>query len=149
MAEEFKRNNKELSLLDRGLEEAKIDPRRAQEKVAMVTRHRLGETEDNKAWKRAEKELRRKEKAELHNRMLYGTGLDPDLKLSRGLNLSMHLSCRRERIWTSGHMYLDTMASTSAVTEGLLKRIYHTPASDDSFMVVGRDCMIVEELRSA
>jgi hypothetical protein len=72
LSEEYGRNNKELSLLDRGIEEAKSDPKGAREKVALISKRRLGDTEENKEWKRAEKELRMKERTELGRRMLYG-----------------------------------------------------------------------------
>ena len=74
LAEEHERNRKELDLLERGLEEAKLDPELARRTVALVTKDRLKVSSENKEWARAQKHLRSKEKAELTSRLLYGKG---------------------------------------------------------------------------
>jgi hypothetical protein len=72
LAEEYNRNQKELDLLERGLEEAKVDPELARRTVELVTKDRLKVSSENKEWERAQKRLRRDEKTELTHRMLYG-----------------------------------------------------------------------------
>jgi hypothetical protein len=74
LAEEHERNGKELDLLERGLEEAKVNPELAKKTVALVTKDRLRVSSESREWTRAQKHLRHKERSELTHRMLYGRG---------------------------------------------------------------------------
>ena len=46
----------------------------AEHLVAEITKKRIGETTDNKEWRRAEDDMRRKQRAELTKKMLLGGG---------------------------------------------------------------------------
>ena len=73
ISQECARNQQELELLERGIADAETSGiHTAEQKVVWVTQRRLGDTDTNKQWKQAEKQLGRKQRAELTRRALAG-----------------------------------------------------------------------------
>ena len=73
ISQEYARNQQELELLERGIADAETSGiHTAEQKVVWVTQRRLGDTDTNKQWKQAEKQLGRKQRAELTRRALAG-----------------------------------------------------------------------------